>query len=102
MEASYKSKQTDVRFRLFLLELLDGRELTRADIDRAIARDYPSKDFSRQRLTDIMTKLKSNHLISRTAIEGGPEEGCLYSYTATKWGRKKIDYYRSLIRDGLA
>jgi len=86
----------DFKFRVYLLGLCDGRELTANDIRKAIKRDYTDKDFSRQRIDELLKQFTKNTILSRNKME--PFEGgdrSKYSYTTTKRGQERAGYYKT-------
>ena len=64
MDEKKRINKSDYPFRVFLLELLAGRELSIVEIELAMQRDYSQKKISRARLKDVMEKLRRFHSIS--------------------------------------
>ena len=87
----------DFKFRVYLLELCNGRELTANDIRKAIRRDYTEKEFTRQRVNGLLRQFTGYHFLSRNKIEPSEEDQCRYSYTTTNRGRERAEYYRTQI-----
>jgi len=85
----------DFKFRVYLLGLCDGRELTTNDIRKAIKRDYGEKEFTRQRIENLLKQFLKSNFISRTKIEPSEEDKCRCSYTTTKRGRERAEYYKT-------
>ena len=100
MQASVKSS-IDFKFRVYLLELCDGRELTSNDIWRTIIMDYTDKKFTRQRIDGLLKQFVGSgyHLLSRNKIEPSEGDRCRYSYTTTKRGRERAKYYKTQMRE---
>ena len=97
MTTSMKSS-IDFKFRAFLLELCNGRELTANDIQKAIKRDYADKEFTRQRIENLLKQFLKSNFISRTKIEPSEEDKCRCSYTTTKRGRLRAEYYKTQLQ----
>lgn len=85
----------DFKFRVFLLELCNGRELTANDIRKAIRRDYTEKEFTRQRIDGLLKQFVRHHFLSRNKVEPSEEDRCRYSHTTTKRGRERAEYYKT-------
>lgn len=94
MSASVKSN-IDFKFRVYLLELCDGREFTSNDIRRSIILNYTDKKFTRQRIDGLLKQFVRCHLLSRNKVEPFEEDRCRYSYTTTKRGRERAKYYKT-------
>ncbi len=97
MLASVKSS-IDFKFRVYLLELCRGRELSSNDIEKAVRRDTDKK-FTRQRIDGLLKQFARCHLLSRNKVEPPGEDRCKYSYTTTKRGRERAEYYRTKMRE---
>jgi len=93
MQNSMKNS-IDYKFRIFLLELCEGRELTVNDIRKVIKRDYKEKDFSRQRINELIKQFVDSNFLTRNKIEPSEDDKCKYSYTTTKRGMERIRYYQ--------
>jgi len=89
------SNSIDFKFRVFLLGLCDGRELTANDIWKAIRRDYVEKKFTRQRIDGLLKQFVGYHFLSRNNVEPFENDRCRYSYTTTERGRERAKYYRT-------
>ena len=98
MTASVKSS-VDFKFRVYLLKLCGRGELTSNDIRKAIRRDYTAKEFTRQRLGGLLKQFVGYHLLSRNKVEPSEEDRCRYSYTTTKRGRERAEYYKTQMRE---
>jgi len=68
MQASVKSS-IDFKFRVYLLKLCDGRELTARDIQKAIILNYTEKKFTRSRVDGLLKQFVGRHLLSRNKVE---------------------------------
>lgn len=88
----------DFKFRAYLLGLCNGRELTANDIRKAIARDYTDKEFSRSRIDELLKQFVKRNLLSRK-IEPPGEDRSKYSYTTTRRGRERAEYYKTKMRE---
>ena len=97
MLASVKSN-IDFKFRVYLLELCSGRELSSNDIEKAVRRDTDKK-FTRQRIDGLLKQFARCHLLSRNKIEPFENDRCRYSYTTTERGRERAKYYRTKMRE---
>ena len=99
MSSSVKSN-IDFKFRVYLLELCDGRELSSNDIWKAIRRDTDKK-FTRQRVDGLLRQFAGSgyHFLSRNKIEPFEEDRCRYSYTTTKRGRERAKYYKIQMKE---
>jgi len=97
MPTSVKSSidSIDFKFRVYLLGLCDGRELTANDIRKAISRDYKEKEFTRQRIDGLLKQFTKYHFLSRNKVEPSEEDQCKYSYTTTKRGMERAEYYKT-------
>lgn len=89
----------DFKFRVYLLGLCDGRELTANDIRKAIRRDYTEKEFTRQRIDGLLKQFVKYHFLSRNKVEPSEEDQCRYSYTTTKRGRERAKYYKAKMQE---
>ena len=87
----------DFKFRVYLLRLCDGRELTSNDIRKSIILDYTDKKFTRSRIDGLLKQFAGSgyHLLSRNKVEPFEGDRCRYSYTTTKRGRERAKYYRT-------
>jgi len=99
MSASVNNS-VDFKFRVYLLGLCDGRELTTNDIWKAIRRDYTEKKFTRSRIDELLKQFVKRNLLSRDKVEPSEEDRCRYSYTITKRGRERAEYYKTKMREG--
>ena len=99
MPATVKSS-IDFKFRVYLLELCDGREFTANDIWRAILTGgYTDKKFTRQRIDGLLKQFVGHHLLSRNKVEPFERDRCRYSYTTTKRGRERAKYYKTQMKE---
>ena len=99
-EKKKRINKSDFPFRVFLLELLAGRELSIVEIERAMQRDYPQKQISRARLKDMMEKLRRFHSISRRKDDEPRDDHCKFVFTTTQHGLEKIEYFKEQIKKG--
>ena len=97
MLASVKSN-IDFKFRVYLLELCEGHEFTSNDIQKSIILNYTDKKFTKQRIDGLLKQFTRCHLLSRK-IEPPGEDRCKYSYTTTKRGRGRAEYYKTKMRE---
>jgi len=88
----------DFKFRVYLLGLCNGRDLTANDIREAIRRNYTGKEFTRQRIDGLLKQFVGYHLLSRNKVEPSEKDRCRYSYTTTKRGRERAKYYKTQMR----
>ena len=93
------SNSIDFKFRVYLLGLCNGRELTARDIQRAILLDYMDKKFTRQRIDGLLKQFVGYHFLSRNKVEPSEEDRCRYSYTTTKRGRERAKYYKTKMQE---
>ena len=88
-------EQVDLKFRIFLLTLLERRELTFSRIRGCIARDYREKKYLKQEVNQILVKLHINGLIVRRKLRKEErEDPGKYSYVSTDRGMKRREYYQ--------
>ena len=88
-------EQVDLKFRIFLLTLLERRELTFSQIRGCIARDYREKKYLKQETNQMLVKLHMNGLIVRRKLRKEErEDPGKYSYTITDRGMKRREYYQ--------
>ena len=100
MDEKKRKNKSDFPFRLFLLELLTGRELSIVEIEQAIQRDYPQKEISRERLKDVIEKLRRFKSISRREDDESRDDNCTFVFTTTRHGLDKIRYFKEQIKEG--
>ena len=94
MSASVKSN-IDFKFRVYLLKLCEGHEFTSNDIRKSIILNYADKKFTRQRVDGLLKQFARCHLLSRNKVEPFEGDRCRYSYTTTKRGRERAEYYKT-------
>ena len=88
------SNSIDFKFRIYLLGLCDGRELTSNDIWKSIIINTDKK-FTRQRIDGLLKQFVKYHFLSRNKVEPFEGDRCMYSYTTTKRGRERAEYYKT-------
>jgi predicted transcriptional regulator len=88
-------EQIDLKFRIFLLTLLERRELTFSQIRGSIMRDYTEQKYLKQEVNRTLVNLHVNGLIVRRKLrkEEREDQG-RYSYTITDRGGKRREYYQ--------
>ncbi len=91
------ANSTDIKLRLFILNIFHAQEFTFNDIRNIIHRDYQTKTVSDNRLKVIIRKMRDFGLISRRRLEHRDESNCLYIYSISKQGQKKKIYYRAKV-----
>ena len=91
---------TDIKFRLFLLNIFHAQEFTFYDIRNTVHRDYPTKTISDDRLKVLIKKMMGFGLLSRRRLEHRDETNCLYTYAITRQGHKRREYYREKLNQG--
>lgn len=93
-------ERMNLPFRIFVLGLLDRRELTFTEIRGGVARDYKEKEYRREEVRSLLQRFLDNKLISRKNL-AKPERWnkCRYSYTLTERGRERIEYYERRLRE---
>ena len=62
------ANSTDIKFRLFILNIFHAQEFTFSDIRNIVWRDYPDKRISDNRLKVILRKMTAFGLISRRRV----------------------------------
>lgn len=88
-------EQVDLKFRIFLLTLLDGRELSFSQIRGSIARDYTEKKYPRGELNQMLVNLHASGLIVRRKLKKEErEDQGRHSYTIADRGRERKKYYQ--------
>lgn len=88
-------ERMDLNVRIFLLNLLDGRELSFSQIRKSLATDYKEKKYIKQEVMEFLVKMKDSHLISRKKISKGDRfDRCRFSYTITDRGIHRREYYQ--------
>ena len=88
-------EQVDLKFRIFLLTLLERRELTFSQIRGCIARDYREKKYLKQEINQVLMRLHVNGLVARRKLRKEErEDKGRYSYTITDRGMKRREYYQ--------
>jgi len=97
MQASVKSS-IDFKFRIYLLGLCDGHELTANDIWKAVIINTDKK-FTRQRIDGLLKQFVGYHFLSRNKVEPFEGDRCRYSYTTTKRGRERAEYYKTQMKE---
>jgi hypothetical protein len=88
-------ERMDLNVRIFLLDLLDGRELSFSQIRQSLASDYHEKKYIKQEVMEFLVKLRENHLISRKKLSKKDRfDRCRNSYTITDRGIHRKKYYQ--------
>ena len=96
MEKNNYVNNTDINFRLFILNLLNGRELSSVEVNNAVKRDFPSKQITKQRVDGLLKRLTLYSDLMRRRIdkqEQDRNDNCLYTFTLSNKGRKLKRHY---------
>ncbi len=93
-------EQVDLKFRIFLLNLLEHRELSFAQIRGSVARDYREKKYLRQEVNQMLMNLHVNGLIVRRNLQKSErEDQGKYAYTITERGRERKKHYQEQLQE---
>lgn len=92
-------ERTNYRFRIFLLNLLNGREMTSTEIRKSVARDYKMQKFTEQEIRHLLVIFQRNMLVSRKKIQGPKIGRCKFTFITTDRGRKRMEWYRLKLKE---